>query len=65
MQIDPMARVGMDVGFKGPRGRERLGHGAGDRHRDRGSRRLLRGAVAAAEDEVLFWEERGGVSRAV
>lgn len=48
VQIDPVARVRLDVGFKGARGREGGCHLGGD---GRGSRRGR--AVAAAEDEVL------------
>ena len=55
VQVDPVARVGLDVGFKGARGREGARHSGGDR--GGGSRRR---AVAAAEDEVLIYVVGGG-----
>ena len=48
VQVDAVARVGLDVGFKGPGGGEGLFDGGGDR-----GWLAARGAVAAAEDEVF------------
>lgn len=47
VQVDAVAGVGLDVGFKGARGWECVGDLGWDGH-------AVRGAVAAAEDEVLF-----------
>ena len=61
VQVDAVTRVGLDVGFKSPRGRERSRHFAGD-GAPSGSRRRAkaRRAVAAAEDEVLICDDLVG-----
>ena len=53
MQVDRVARVRLDVGVKGRRGRESSDDAAGDRTPQQG-RVARRQAVAAAEDEVLI-----------
>lgn len=64
MQVDAVARVRLDVGFKRPRRRERFPHRARDRRRGGvccGRSRPTTGvvwrwhAVAATEDEVLIY----------
>ena len=54
VQVDAVAGVGLDVGFECAGGRERPGDSAGDRCSCRSTGRQ---AVAAAEDEVLIYED--------
>ena len=60
MQIDAVARVRLDVGFKGARRREGLCDTAWDGARACESGAAFWGAVAAAEDEVFIYGELGG-----
>ena len=56
VQVDAVARVGVDVGFEGAGGGEGLARAGWDRGRLAGRR-----AVAAAEDEVLVCVRGGGL----